>query len=84
MLLHYFQQVWRSTRKTLLIFHGTRQVSPDFYLFHNFWKEKWGLPYPDNQTFWFLVNFIFFDYMSTHVLELSYILDQRILPALVK
>ena len=27
-------------KKTLLIFHGTRQVSPDLYLFRNFWKEK--------------------------------------------
>ena len=40
MLLHYFQQAWRSTRKTLLIFHVATQVSPDFYLFRNFWKEK--------------------------------------------
>ena len=40
MLLYYFLQAWRSTRKTILIFHDIRQVSPDFYLFHNFWKEK--------------------------------------------
>ena len=48
-----------------VIFHGTRQVSPDFYPFHNFWKEKSGLPYPHNQTFWY--NFTFFDYMSTYL-----------------
>ena len=36
----WFLQVWRSTCKTLVIVHVIRQVSPDFYLFHNFWKEK--------------------------------------------
>ena len=40
MFLHYFLQAWWSTRKTLLIFHVARQVSPDFHLFRNFWKEK--------------------------------------------
>ena len=56
MLMHYFLQARRSIQKTLLIFHATREVSPDFfYLFHNFWKEKSGLPYQHNQTFWFLV-----------------------------
>ena len=55
MLLHYFLQAWRSTRKTLLIFHGTRQVSPDFYLFHNFWKEKKSQGSPPRQS-----NFLVF------------------------
>ena len=47
-------------------------------------KREVRSPLPHNQTFWFLVNFTFFDYMSTYILELSYILDRRILRALVK
>ena len=47
-------------------------------------KREVRSPLPHNQTFWLLVNFAFFDYMSTYVLELSYILVQRILRALVK
>ena len=50
-------QVWRSTRKTLLIFHVTRHVSPDFYLFHNFWKGKNSLVSPTHTAklfgFWY-------------------------------
>ena len=46
MLLHYFLQAWWSTRKTLLIFHVARQVSPDFYLFRNFWNEKGSQVFP--------------------------------------
>ena len=41
-------------------------------------KREVRSPLPHNQTFWLLVNFTFFDYMSTYVLELSYILDRRI------
>ena len=85
MLLHYFQQAWRSTSKTLLISLVTWQVSPDFCLFRNFWKEKRGQVSPPTQpNFLVFGKFHLFDYMSTYFLELSYILDRRILPALVK
>ena len=79
MLLHYFNQARRSTRKALLIFHITWQVSPDFCLFRNFWKEKRSQVSPPTQpNFLVFGKFHFFDYMSTYVLELSYILDRRI------
>ena len=71
MLLNYFLQAWRSTSKTLLILHVTRPVSPDFYLFRNFWKGKSGLPYPHNQTFWFLVNIKHFKLSSLNIRNLS-------------
>ena len=64
MLMHYFLQARRSIQKALLIFHVTREVSPDFYLFHNSWKEKSGLPYPHNQTFWYITK-----YQNHHLLE---------------
>ena len=60
MLLHYFLQAWRSTCKTLVIVHVSRQVSPDFYLFQNFWKEKKSQVSPIHTTkvfgFWWLYN----------------------------
>ena len=55
MLLQYFQQAWRSTGKTHLISHVTWQVSPDFCLFRNFWKEKRSLVSPPTQP-----NFLVF------------------------
>ena len=61
MLLHYFNQAWRSTRKALLISHVTWQVSPDFCLFRNFWKEKRSQVSPPTQPnflvfgAWFLI-----------------------------
>ena len=74
--LHYFLQTWRSTHKTLFIFHVTRHVSPDFYLFHNFWKGKNSQVSPTHtaKLFGFWYNFTFFEYLSTYVLELSCIL----------
>ena len=42
----------------LLIFHVTKQVTPDFYLFRNFWKENGSQVSPTRtiKIFWFLVN----------------------------
>ena len=50
MLLHYFLPTLRSTCKTLVIFHVGRRVSPDFYLFHNFLKEKKSQVSPTHTT----------------------------------
>ena len=36
--------------KTLVIFHVSRQVSRDFYLLHNFWKEKKSQISPTHTT----------------------------------
>ena len=75
MMLHYFLQARWSTRKTLVIFQVTRQVSPDFYLFHNFWKQKKSQvsPTPQNQTFGFWYNVTFFNYMSTKTQFLNFL-----------
>ena len=58
------------------IFHLTRQVSPDFYVFHKFWKEKKGRVSPTHTTklFGFWYSFTFFDYISTKNQILSILL----------
>ena len=40
MLRHNFCRPDGRLVKLFLFFHVTRQVSPDFYLFRNFWKEN--------------------------------------------
>ena len=60
----------RSTRKTLLIFHGTRQVSPHFHLFHKTFEKKRKVrsPLPKQSNFLvFGIYFTFFENMSTYV-----------------
>ena len=72
MLLRYFIHTLRSTSKTLLILHVTTQVSPDFYLFRNFWKEKRSQVSPTHTTKLFGKFHLFWLY--EYVLQLSCIL----------
>ena len=83
MLLHYFQPDGRLVK--LFLFPTLLDKSPPTSVYFATFEKKREVrsPLPHNQTFW-LVNFTFFEYMSTYVLELSYILDRHILHALVK
>ena len=69
MFLHYFLQAWWSTSKTRLIFNVTRQVSPDFYLFRNFWKGK-GSQVSPTHTIKVFGKFHLF-WLCEYVLQLS-------------
>ena len=71
MLLHYFTHTLRSTSKTLRIFHVATQVSLDFYLFRNFWKEKRSQVSPTHTTklFGFGKFHLFWSY--EYVLQIS-------------
>ena len=69
-MLHYFQQAWGSTRKSLFISHVTSQVSPDFCLFRDFKKEKRSQVSPPTHPNFLVFGKYIYIYMWCIVLNL--------------